>query len=303
MIFSRAALYFDEVARRGSVRRAAETLNIAASAVDRQILLLEEHFGIALFERLPQGLRLTAAGELLVGDLRRWRRDLAKATARIDDLRGLRRGEVSVALVEGAIELLAGGLRGFQADYPSITYRLEVRGAEKVAEMVQSGEADLGLAVNPPDSHSLRAERTLIYHLGAVVRPGHPLASRREIAMADCAGYPLILPGETLSLRKVFDESWRRCVGSPPALPTVAGSVALIKGLIRSGFGIGMLTALDVRSEIAAGELAFLHFTDGKIPVSALSLITASGRSLSGPAALLLRHLSAAMLREPAPAV
>ncbi len=303
MMFSRATLYFDEVARRGSVRRAGETLNIAASAVDRQILQLEEHFGVALFERLPQGLRLTAAGELLITEVRRWRRDLAKVTSRIDDLRGLRRGEVSIALVEGAIEFLARGLRRFQLDYPYITYRLDVRGAQQVAEAVQSGEADLGLTVNPPDSHSLRTERTLIYHLGAVVPPGHPLAAQGEIAMADCADYPLILPAETLSLRKVFDESWRRCVGALPALPTVAGNIALIKSLTRSGFGIGMLTALDVRDEVASGDLAFLHFKDEKIPVSALALITASGRLQSGPASLLLQHLSAAMLEEPVPAL
>jgi len=92
------------VARRGSIRRAAERLHIALSAVDRQILQLESQIGMPLFERLPQGLRLTAAGEFLVDAIRRSRRELMRVKSQIDDLKGLRRGEVSIALVEGATE-------------------------------------------------------------------------------------------------------------------------------------------------------------------------------------------------------
>jgi DNA-binding transcriptional LysR family regulator len=303
MLFSRAALYFDEVARRGSVRRAGETLNIAASAIDRQILQLEDHLGVALFERLPQGLRLTAAGELLIAEVRRWRRDFQKVKSRIDDLRGLRRGEVTVALVEGSIEFLSKTLSLFRQHYPFITYRLDVQGAQKVVDLVQSGEADLGLTFNPPASDSLRIERTLIYRLGAVVRPDHPLAALGEIALADCADYPLILPDETMSLRKVFDEAWAKCAATPPVLPTIAGSLSLIKSLTRASFGVGLVTALDVYQETASGELAFLHFKDEKIPLSTFSLISASGRLLSVPASLLLQHLSATMLSESVPAI
>jgi molybdenum-dependent DNA-binding transcriptional regulator ModE len=54
-MFSRFTLYFDEVARSGSLRRAAERLNISPSAIDRHILLMEENMGVALFERLPRG--------------------------------------------------------------------------------------------------------------------------------------------------------------------------------------------------------------------------------------------------------
>ena len=107
MLHSRAAIYFDEVARRGSIRGASETLHIAPSAIDRQILMLEQHHGVPLFERLPHGLRLTSAGELLVDSVRRWRRDADRVQSQIDDLRGLRRGKVTTAVVEGAIEFFS----------------------------------------------------------------------------------------------------------------------------------------------------------------------------------------------------
>ncbi len=67
---SRFSHYFLEVARNGSLRKAAEQLHVSASAINRQILQAEEELGIRLFERLPDGMRLTSAGELLLDDVR-----------------------------------------------------------------------------------------------------------------------------------------------------------------------------------------------------------------------------------------
>ncbi len=63
--FSRFLLYFTEVARQGSLRKASEVLHVSASSIDRQILRVEEQLDMPLFERHPSGLRMTAAGEIL----------------------------------------------------------------------------------------------------------------------------------------------------------------------------------------------------------------------------------------------
>jgi DNA-binding transcriptional LysR family regulator len=70
MLHSRKLLYMHEIARCGSIRKAAARLNVASSAINRQILALEEEMGAPLFERLPRGLRLTAAGELCIEHIR-----------------------------------------------------------------------------------------------------------------------------------------------------------------------------------------------------------------------------------------
>src|SRR5690348_17586115 len=75
--------YFDQVARLGSIRRAAEALNVASSAVNRQILKLEEETGVVLFERLRTGVRLTAAGEVLLRHARETLIDYDRARAEI----------------------------------------------------------------------------------------------------------------------------------------------------------------------------------------------------------------------------
>src|SRR5499427_8222869 len=89
--------YVDEVARAGSIRKAAERLNVTASAVNRRIMDLEEELDAELFERRPRGVRLTAAGEVFVHYLRGQDADVERMKSQIEELRGLRRGTVRIA--------------------------------------------------------------------------------------------------------------------------------------------------------------------------------------------------------------
>lgn len=302
-VFERAALYFDEVAKRGSVRKAAERLHIAPSAVDRQILQLEERIGAPLFERLPQGLRMTAAGELLVEAVRRWKRDLTRVQGQIRDLQGLYRGEVSLALVEGAAEFMSDALRAFHGKYPHIQYRMHVAGSQSVVDLVLSGEFDVGLTFNPPTAHSLRAERTLIYQIGAVVPTDHALARREEVRFDDCAQYGLIVPDETISIRPILEQAWHAAMGEPLRQNAAANSITLMKAMVRSGVGVGIMTRLDILAEVRAGELAFVPLAHPKVPLSVLSVVVQSGRALSVAASTFVQHLDAAMIEADAPSV
>ena len=89
--------YVDEVARAGSIRKAADVLHVTASAVNRRIMDLEEELGAPLFERRPRGVRLTAAGELFVRYIREQTGDVERMKSQIEDLKGLRRGTVRIA--------------------------------------------------------------------------------------------------------------------------------------------------------------------------------------------------------------
>jgi DNA-binding transcriptional LysR family regulator len=294
-MFSRFAVYFDEVVRSGSIRRASERLHISPSAIDRHMLLMEEKLGVRLFERLPQGLRLTAAGEVLITYVRRWRRELGHAMAQIDDLTGLRRGEVTLAIAEGAIDFVAKAMTLFRDQYPGIDLNFIVAGAQAVGDSVLEGQVEIALTFNPPDVLGFRVERTMVYQLGAVVKSDHPLAGRAEVAFADCVEHGLVLPDETLSYRQVIDSIWAKTIGGRTRGTIQANSIGLLKALVQSGPGVGLLTRLDVTAETAEGRLAFVPLAEPNIPLSVLSLITASGRTLSVPASLLLNHLAQVM--------
>ncbi|MBI1685147.1 LysR family transcriptional regulator [Caulobacter hibisci] len=302
-MFDRAAIYFDEVARRGSVRKAAERLHIAPSAVDRQILQLEERIGAPLFERLPQGLRMTAAGEMLVEAVRRWRRDFGRVQSQIKDLQGLYRGEVSLALVEGAVDFITDALCAFRARYPGIQYRMQVCGSQAVDDLVLSGEFDLGLTFNPPKTHALRAERSLIYQIGAVVPAGHPLADKDEVSFADCDEWGVVAPDDSISIRPILEGCWQAAMGEPLRHNATANSITLVKAMVRSGIGVGVLTRLNILSELRAGEFVYVPFSHPKIPLSVLSLVVQSGRALSVAASAFLQELDAAMQHEDEPSV
>ncbi len=297
-MLTRFAIYFDEVARRGSIRRASEHLNVAPSAIDRQILKMEERLAVPLFDRRPQGLRLTAAGELLITMLRRWRRELRTAEAQIDEMRGLRRGEVTLALAEGSGELVTRSLLQFREVYPGIVFHLQIAASQTVVDLVLRGEVDIGVTFNPPERPELRVERALVYQIGAVVPPGHPLAEHVEVTLDQCSAFPLVGPDEAHSLRAVVDRAWAANIGGSPRFSASANSVELIKALVMGGMGVGLLTPVDIVAEAEQGLLICVPLTGSRIPLSVLSIISAAGRQSSPPAALLMRHLASAAITE-----
>jgi DNA-binding transcriptional LysR family regulator len=113
----------DAVARHGSIRKAAEALNVAPSALNRQILDLETDLGSALFERLPRGMRPTAAGEIFLAYTRQAISELKTVASQVEELRGLVRGQVNVAAVESVVgDLLPSAIAQFQTAHPNVRF-------------------------------------------------------------------------------------------------------------------------------------------------------------------------------------
>ena len=106
----KALRYLAAVAQLGSVQAAAREVSISASAIDRQILMLEEDMGVPLFERLPRGMRLTAAGELLLALSQRWKTDLNRTLSDVKQLQGVSQGQLRLAAMDSHVN---GFLPGF----------------------------------------------------------------------------------------------------------------------------------------------------------------------------------------------
>jgi DNA-binding transcriptional LysR family regulator len=148
--------YIDAVARSGSIRAAAEKLHVASSAVNRRVQDLEEELGTPLFERLPRGVRLTAAGELFLGYARRRKADLDQVRSQIEDLSGMRRGQVTLAASQAlAPAFLPQAIHAFQTLRPGIAFDVKVLDRERAVDAVTDFAADLGLIFNPPDLRGL----------------------------------------------------------------------------------------------------------------------------------------------------
>jgi DNA-binding transcriptional LysR family regulator len=129
--------YLDQVARVGSIRRAAEKLNVASSAVNRQILKLEAEIGVPIFERRGNGVRLTPAGEHLMrhtrNTLAEWRRTRLEIAAISGDIRG----EVRITAIPSLlVRVVPRAIKAIAARHPNISFRvIDADPAEHVEEM------------------------------------------------------------------------------------------------------------------------------------------------------------------------
>ena len=167
---------FDEVARRGSIRKAAETLHLTAAAVHQQILNLEEQVGTQLLDRLPRGMQLTTAGEIMVAAVRRSQRDVDSAMAQVEDLRALRRGHISLAVSHSSAEqLVPEVMETAMQRYPGVTYSVRSGSGENILKWVATGEADVGFCLRRKPPPGVEELRPFAQQLGLVTPPRHPL--------------------------------------------------------------------------------------------------------------------------------
>ena len=179
----RLLTYVDAVARHGSIRKAAEALNVASSALNRQILDLEADLGSALFERLPRGVRLTAAGEVFLAYARQAISELKAVELQVEQLRGLVRGQVGVAAVElVAGELLPSAITQFQATHPNVRFNVRIGAPEDLVAVLIADQVDLILTHYPPPKKHVAVVATVTQALCALMVADHPLAGRDESA-------------------------------------------------------------------------------------------------------------------------
>ena len=282
MLHGRALRYIDEVARQGSIRRAAKELNVAASAINRHVIELETELGAPIFERLPRGLKLTSTGELLVAHIRETLRAHDRMRSQIQSLRGLSRGEVSLATMATlAAGRLADVVAAFRETHPLVSVRIMVGDRAGVTEMITSGRAEIALAYNLPQDSRIQRAAEFQHRLGAVIAKEHPLALKKSVRVADCLVYPLVLADKSSSLRDLVEKLAPANVEVVPAVET--NSMELMKRLVRQSQHVTFLNRVDVDQELRDGDLAFLPLS-GAAGRQRVSLVHRSRGSLS-PAA------------------
>ncbi|NEK19006.1 LysR family transcriptional regulator [Rhizobium leguminosarum] len=281
LLFSRFALYADEIAKLGSVRKAAEKLNVSASAIDKQLIHAEEELGVLLFERLPRGMRLTSAGEILIQTFREWQKDFSRVKFQIEELKGLRRGEVKIAACPEAVaDFLPGALARFMKDHPRIRIAVTVADSERVRQIVIDGAADFGLTFSPPPLPGVIVNCSAHFDLRAVM-PSTPGASAPEtISVEDFFRHPIIIPDASIHLRDAVDIAAARVRMQPQPI-LISNSLQLMTAMARENCGLGV-TACARGAPVSRGDgLWYPKFADRGLPPLTLSLIADPRRSLS----------------------
>jgi DNA-binding transcriptional LysR family regulator len=293
-LITQSARLLEMVARYGSIRRAAERVNAAPSAVNRQILNLEAELGTLLFERVPRGMRLTEAGKLLVDQIRAWQRDYERARASVEGLKG-RNGElVRIGVMEClAADFLPRAFGELQQEHPDATMRAVVDGTAEIASQLLSNEIDLAVAFNMPRDTGLKIVQEIRVELGAVMPPSHRLAREREVPLSALLEYPLVLADGTLSIRPIVDAMLER-TRRPAAEAVVTNSIIMLKSMVMRGAGVGVLTSVDVYSEVKAGQLHFAPIAGARV-FELLSVSVRDTKALNPSAVRMAEIVSSAM--------
>jgi DNA-binding transcriptional LysR family regulator len=291
-INDRMLKYFLATVRAGSVRAAAEALNVAASAVSRQIIEMEAEIGQPLLERGPRGVKPTEAGRAVAEHARRQADEMLVLQDRLRRLQGLQEGTVRICCGGGFLaDLLDQGLARFAADYPGVAFKVTSSTTDGILAAVAQGEADIGLAYNPPAHPDVRSVISARQPLLAVLPPDHPMGLAADpVALRMFATEPAVLlppdHGVRQLLGRVEAEGDFRLVAR---LET--DSFDLHRRFVMAGLGIGFLPRFVVAGERKAGTLRTLPLRDPILTEVRCHLLLRSGRRLPEASKRLLDHL------------
>lgn len=296
--FSRFNRYVLAVARHGSVRRAAEQLGIAASAVDRQILLGEQALGAPLFERLPTGLRPTAAGEIFLAASRRWQTEFDAFRSQLEGLRGLRRGRVAIAAAGAGLELVAADAVGrLLAEAPRAQGTVLCLGRAAALDALLAGRVDIALVPGPDPGRDILVHAELEPDLGFVAPPGHEVLALRPARPSAAAEHPLVAPLPPLAGAACFEAISRAIDAGPPV--AASDDAGVIARLVASGRGISVLSALEAADAVHRGALGFARLGGSATRGPKLLVCVLRGRPLGTAATATLAWLEERLVPAP----
>lgn len=288
--------YLVEAVRHGSVRSAADALGVNASVVSRHISKLENELGIPLLERIARGVRPTEAGEFLATHFRQQMTERSEALSRIQEMRGLMRGHISLIIGGGFVsDIMSGPLTRFWERHPRINLTVEIGSADEITRAVAEDRFHLGMGFNVPPHPQVRVSEAATQPVELIVRTDHPLTSHDgPISLQDLANYPLALlsAGTGVRQRLALAEQAAGVVLSP-RLNT--SSLEMLRKFVRDGHGVTLLPSFAIDSESATGLLEALPVQSEILANSQSQVITRIGRALPAAAVELLRFLAIEM--------
>lgn len=290
--------HFMEVVHAGSVTEAAARLDVAPSAVSRQIARLERELDTLLFDRRARGMVLNSAGELLAAHTRRAWLDIERVTEDILALRGLRVGQVRLAATEGfAYEFLPSLVAQFQAQRPGIVFQIDMCVQPEVVRRVREGEVDIGVTVSLSSERGLEVELRHPAPVLAVVAVGHPLAHKRQLSLAQALTYPLALPAPASTLRQLLDIS---CSRQGLHLEPVLTSTHLypLVNYVANTQAVTFCGELALRQHLSSSALRAIPLRDREMNERHFEVQSLAGRHLPDAARAFVNHLRDALAHD-----
>ncbi|KNX78608.1 transcriptional regulator [Pseudomonas sp. 250J] len=232
-MLARHIQYFLAVAQHHSFTRAAAALHVSQPALSQQVRQLEESLGAQLFDRSGRTTRLTDAGEVYLRYAKRASQELQEARRAIHDVGDLSRGSLRVAVTPTFTSYLIGPLvEAFHGRYPNITLNLSEIAQERMEQMLQLDELDVGIAFDERHAQDIDTYPLLVETLALVVGSQHPLAQASAIGPQALNDESMILLSAEFATREQIERYCRRH-GIRPQVMMEANAIGAVIEVVR----------------------------------------------------------------------
>jgi len=270
---------FLEVARHASFSRAAEKRFRTQPAISAQIRALEEEVGARLFDRSGGRVALTAPGKVFQRYAEEALESRRAALAAVGEMERVPRGEIVVGANEATcLHILPEVFADFKKQYASVAVSIHRSERARIMEAIIENSVDFGVVSLPVADNRLTVVPIHRDELVVIVPPRHPLAKRKNVAVADVVQYPLLLPkaGRTRdAIENLFHERRLR-----PNISMELDSSELLKRFVAADVGVGFIARSNVVEDVRAKVLAALPLADAQIKRD-LALVFRKDKALS----------------------
>ncbi|MBS1119225.1 MAG: LysR family transcriptional regulator [Deltaproteobacteria bacterium] len=290
---------FHAVAVAGSITAAARALQVSQPAVSKQLGDLEDSLGALLVDRLPRGIRLTAAGRALSEHAARIFGIEHTAEAELAALLGVRRGQLSVGASTTIGSYLVPRVFGaFQRRHPALRLDLQIGNTTVVHDFVRRQVVELGLTEGLVTDDDLETEVFDQDDMVAITAPGDRVLARAPLSAKELVALPFVMRERGSGTREVIEAALakKRLVVEPVMS---LGSTEAVKSAVAARLGVAIVSRLAVELELVSGSLVAIELADLEIR-RALHLVELRGKSRSPAASRFLELLGRSREAPPA---
>jgi DNA-binding transcriptional LysR family regulator len=267
---------FCTVAETRSFSKTSEIIHLTQPAVSLQIQALEEMYETKLFDRSSSKVTLTPAGEVLY----KYAKDIlalyTSAEKVIGEMTGLVKGSITIGAGSTIGNyLLPSIISDFRKTHPKIKVHLFVANMQRVIELLNSGNINIGLVEGDVKRQKMVVEKLLSDELLLIVPTHHPWAKRKEVSVAELIDEPFILREAGSGTRQTIEKFLTRhgITLQSMKVSMVLGSTQAIKEAVENGLGVSIISRWSARKEVKYGTLHTLSLKEEKM-VRNFSLIT-----------------------------
>ena len=252
---------FEAAARHLSFTRAAEELHLTQPAVSMQIRQLEESAGLPLFEQVGKRMFLTEAGQEMERYARSVLATLEEASQVFDEMRGLERGTLHIAVASTANYFVPQLLAEFCRRYPGVQVSLDVTNREGLLHALSDNDTDLVVMGKPPETMDLVATIFMENPLVAIAPPAHPLAGQKKIPLQRLQEETFLIREKGSGTRSATERFFVEHGLSLSSTMEMSSSESIKQG-VEAGLGLGLLSLHTLEMELALKRLVILDVNE-----------------------------------------